>query len=229
MITAGNSAPGPTPRTGWVLLTHVVSAGVMLGLLPWAEESPRPAIYGLFVSYFYRLATLAVLLPLHDAGGFGKRLVRSLSRPPHPERPSYQVTVGEGARAVPGRFGAYLFVLAVLAFFSVIEINVAKQEFATPMRVFGHELRQGLWLGLVWWVLDLFDRRITLRFDQGVALNLGYNSAEITVLALTVLTGGVASAMMETPWPYFIALLAWKTLYDVLDERKYPRGEHPAA
>jgi hypothetical protein len=192
----------------------------MVGWAVWAGESPRPLIYGFFFNYFYRLATLAALL--RNGGG----IARLLSRPPHPERPSYQVTVGEGRDAVPGNLGAYVLVLGVLGLFSVLLLNVKDQEWGTPAQVFGEELLAGLAFGAVWWLLDLVDRRVTLRFDQDLVRNLGYNSSETTVLALTVLTGGIVSGVMDTPWPYFLALLAWKFLYDVWDEVKFPRGEH---
>lgn len=194
----------------------------------WFKEGPRPLVYGFFINYFYRLVTLALVLRLHASGtGPGRAIARSLTRPPHPQRPSYQVMVGEGSASTPGGFGAYVLVLAVMAYFSGMMLNVADKQLVTPIGVFGEELLAGLGLGLSWWLLDLADRRVTVRFDQEVRLNLGYNSSETTVLALTVLSGGIVSAVMGSPWPYFIALLAWKTIYDVFDEAKYPRGEHP--
>ncbi len=214
---------------GRVLLTHLASVVLMLAVMRATGESPRIFVYGLFINYFYRLLTLCGLARLHEAGpGRGRTLARLLTRPPHPQRPSYQVTVGDGADAAPGGMKAYLFVLAVMGYFSFMLVNVKDQEFAAPTQIVFSELGWGFAAAAQWWLFDLIDRRITIRFGANLPTNLGYNSAETTVLALTTLTGGIASAVIGSPWPYLITLFAWKTLYDVLDESKYPRGEHPA-
>ena len=215
---------------GRVLLTHLASVAVMLAVMAATGESPRIFVYGLFINYLYRLLTLYGLARLHAAGGTrGRELARLLTRPPHPQRPSYQVTVETSSSIRPGGLGAYLVVTAALAGFSFILVNVADQEITTPAAVLRDELKWGFAAAGVWWLFDLIDRRITLRFSESLPTNLGYNSAETTVLALTVLTGGIASGVMGTPWPYFLTLIAWKTLYEVFDEAKFPRGEHPAA
>ena len=216
------------PASVRVLLSHVASVAIMLALMVKEGESPRIFIYGLFFNYFYRLLTLRALIELHARGtARGRWLARALSRPPHPNRPPYPVTVGEGADAKPGDLAAYLFVLAVFAYFTFMTINVKNQEIGTPLRMIADELLHGFFAAGLWWLLDLVDRRITLRFDEPLWANLGYNSLETTLVAVTVLTGGIASAFMETPWPYFVALVAFKTWFDVWDASKFPRGEHP--
>jgi len=213
---------------GRVLLTHLASVAVMLAVMMATRESPRIFVYGLFINYLYRLLTLYGLARLHAAGfGRGRRFARLVTRAPHPQRPSYQVTVGEGDGAVPGGLMAYLFVLAVMGFFSFMLVNVRNQDFATPAQAVLDELSVGFLAAGVWWLFDLIDRRITIRFGESLPTNLGYNSAETTVVSLTTLTGGIASAVMGSPWPYFLVLVFFKTLYEVLDEAKFPRTEHP--
>lgn len=210
-----------------ILLSHVASVAVMLLLMAMTGESPRIFIYGLFINYFYRLLTLRLLIGLYASGdGRGRRLALALTRPPHPARPPFPVTVGEGEDAKPGGLAAYLIVLAVCAYFTFMLINVKDHEIGTPLRVVANELRHGFVAGLAWWLLDLVDRRITIRFGDPLWMNLGYNSLETTLVAVTVLTGGIASAVMESPWPYFVTLIAFKTWFDVWDESKFPRGEH---
>jgi hypothetical protein len=34
---------------------------------------------------------------------------------------------------------------------------------------------------------------------------------------------------METPWPYFVVLVVLKTWFDVWEDARYPRTEHPRA
>ncbi|OFZ94486.1 MAG: hypothetical protein A2Z64_10200 [Betaproteobacteria bacterium RIFCSPLOWO2_02_67_12] len=222
------SNPAAPPASLRVLLSHLASLAVMLGVMLKTGESPRIFVYGLFFNYLYRLLTLRGLAALHDSGSArGRRLARALSRPPHPARPPFPIMVGDGADAKPGGFAAYLFVLAVFAWFTFATINVRDHEIATPLRVIADELLLGLLAGGLWWLLDLADRRITLRFGEPLWTNLGYNSLETTLVAVTVLTGGIASAVMESPWPYFLTLIAFKTWFGVWDETKFPRGEHP--
>jgi hypothetical protein len=214
---------------GRVLLTHLASVAVMLGVMMATGESPRIFVYGLFINYLYRLLTLYGLARLHAAGGArGRGIAERLTRPPHAAQPSFPVTVGEGAGAVPGGIKSYLFVLAVLGYFTFMLINVKNREIGTPAAVILNELAWGFAAGALWCLLDLLDRRITLRFDQNIPTNLGYNSGETTTLAVTTLTGGVISGLMDSPWPYFIALLVFKTWSDVWYETKFPRSEHPA-
>jgi hypothetical protein len=218
------------PSWTGVLASHLVSVAIMLALLLRAGESPRIFIYGLFFNYLYRLLTLRGLIALHDSGTpRGRALAAALSRPPHPARPTYPVTVTDDKGTRPGGLGAYLAVLVVCAFFSFVLVNVKDQSIATPPDVIADELLAGLLAAGLWWLLDLVDRRITVRFGDPLWVNFGYNSSETTLLAVTVLTGGVASGVLGTPWPYFLVLVAFKTWFDVWDESKYPRGAHRAA
>ncbi len=211
-----------------VLATHLAAVAIMLAVMMASGESPRIFVYGLFINYFYRLLTLYGIVRLHRTGGeSGRRLARALTRPPYPAQPSFQMTVGEGAGALPGGIKAYLFVWAVLAYFTFMLVNVKDQKIATPTPVILDELAMGLAAGLLWWLLDLADRRITLNFARDLPTNLGYNSGETTTLAATTLTGGVASGFLGSPWPYFLALLVFKTWSDVWYETKFPHGEHP--
>lgn len=224
------AAPNPAARSASlrVLLSHLASLAIMLGVMVKTGESPRIFVYGLFFNYLYRLLSLRALVALHASGGArGRRLARLLSRPPHPDRPSFPILVGDGADARPAGFAAYLFVLALFAWFTFATINVKDHEIGTPLRVIAEELLHGFFAAALWWLLDLVDRRITLRFGEPLRSNLGYNSLETTLLAVTVLTGGIASALMESPWPYFLTLMAFKTWFDVWEETKFPRGEHP--
>ena len=211
-----------------VLITHLLSVAVMLVVMAANGESPRVFVYGFFFSYFYRLLTLQGLLELHASGSaHGRWLARALSRPPHRARPAFPVTVGEGAGAVPGKLKDYLVVVAICACFTFFLINMEDHEIATPTRVIVDELLHGFLAAALWWALDLIDRRLTIRFSDPLWANFGYNSTQTTLLAVTVLTGGLASALTGSPWPYLLTLIAFKTWSDVWDESKFPRGEHP--
>ena len=213
------------PSWGGVLASHVIGVALMLWLmLQPGGENPRAFIYGFFFSYLYRLVTLQGLLVLDGAGA--QSLARMLSRPPHPERPSMPVHVETKTEKRPGGFGIYMVVMAAFAGFTFIVVNVKDDQIGTPTALIQSELASGLTAALLWWLIDLVDRRITIQFGEPAWKNFGYNSMETSLLAVTVLTGGVASAIMETPWPYFAALVIFKTWFDVWEEKNYPRARH---
>ena len=214
------------PSWGGVLASHVIGFAIMLALMLAEGENPRIFIYGFFFNYLYRLITLHGLLLL-DASG-AQTLARLLSRPPHPKKPSLPVRVESGGTSRPGGFGAYMVVMAAFAGFTFILVNVADQKLVTPVPQILAELGSGLYAALLWWLLDLVDRRISIQFGEPAWKNFGYNSMETSLLAITVLTGGIASAVMETPWPYFAALVLFKTWFDVWEEMHYPRAAHNA-
>jgi hypothetical protein len=202
----------------------------MLALMLAAGEGPRVFVYGFFFNYLYRLLTLAGLMALHDSGGaLARRVARALSRPPHPEQPSMPVRVETKTSSSPGGLSAYLAVVAGCAAFTFVLTNVKDQEIVTPVATILAELRLGAAAGGLWWLLDLVDRRLAIRFGEPAWSNFGYNSMETTLLAVTVLTGGLVSAFAESPWPYFVALIVFKTWFDVWTEARYPRTEHPLA
>ena len=213
-----------------VLASHLVSVAVMLALMFQAGESPRVFIYGFFFNYLYQLLTLRGLLALHDSGGAGaRRLARALSRRPHPGQVSMPLTVHNNSSVSPGGLGAYLLVVAVCAFFTFVLVNVKNQELGTPVATILAELRLGAFAGGLWWLLDLVDRRLAIRFGEPLWVNFGYNSLETTLIAITTLAGGAFAVFVESPWPYFWALVAFKTWFDVWRETRFPRTDHPLA
>ena len=198
-----------------ILLSHLVSAAVMVAVTLRTGESPRVFIYGFFINYLYRLLTLRALVAAHDSGtGWGRTLARTLSRPPAPGLQSAPVTVTDSRGTRPGRLGAYLLVLLVCGYFAFMEINVRDQAFVTPWRVVRDEVTAGFWAAIFWWVLDLVNRRWTIQFSEPHWVNFGYHSSETALIAITTLTGGIASAVMGTPWPYFIALVIFRAWFD---------------
>jgi hypothetical protein len=202
----------------------------MLAVMALSGESPRTAIYAFFFNYAARLGVLGWLqFQGKRGGGFWARFARAVTRPPHPQQPTACV-VTRGDTDEPAGLGGYWIMAAGLGFMTFMIVNSAKTQFVTPGAVVVSEMRWALVLTPVWLLQDLWDRKLTLRFDQPLTTNLGYNSAETLIALVALLIGGPGSVFLGSAWPYFVALAGLMTLRDALGERRFPRGEHaPAA
>jgi hypothetical protein len=219
-LTASGASPAMAHGRAWrAFASHAATAAAVVASVDYSGESPRIAIYGFYFHYVCLLLTAWACMRMHGSGRAAlQRVARALTRPPRPGRPSTPVT--EGGR--PARFRAYLIVMAALSWFTFVMVNVADQEIVTPGPVIRDELRWGLAVAAIWWLQDLWDRRVVMRFEEPLTTNLGWNSQGTTVGALAVLTGGIGSAVAESPWPCFVALLFFKHLCEFAEDVCWP-------
>jgi hypothetical protein len=228
LAEARASEAGTRPPVNWKLIGRTVAgqaaaASLLVAGIYGSGESPRIAIYGFFFNYLYRLPTLALLNrwltgPREDR----KRLAQRLTRRPNPNRPSFPVTVDTGKGPVAGSLFSYLFVMTVLFGLTLLLVNTADQKIITSQGVLLSELAWAALMGFVWWIQDLFDRRLCLAPGANLPHNLGYNSNETGVAALTVLTGGAAGAMSGSPWPCFVVLLIIRNWASLWEDIRWP-------
>jgi len=209
-----------------VVASHAAGLAIMFGLMRYTGENPRIFIYGFFFAALYRLATVPVMLNLNDSDGAGRTIARGLSRAPHPDRVPQSLKVATFSGYRSGGLGAYLALMVFFGGATFVMVNL-QGRLMTPMDVMKDELLRGLLAGLLWWVMDLVDRRITLRFDRSAEDNYGYNAGDSGTIALNTFVGGMMSLFQGSPWPYFYALIVLKTFDDVGHEIKYPCTEHP--
>jgi hypothetical protein len=144
-----------------------------------------------------------------------------VTRQPAVGQQSHPVTRGEGGPAAP--IGSYLLVLAVLLFFAFVMMNVnADQEIDLTIRVGVRDLWWALLIGAIYWINSLLTRTMVIHPRESAARNFGYNSKELTILALAVLTGGVVVGVRQnmgleaSGWTVMGPLLFFRFLYDVL-------------
>jgi hypothetical protein len=210
---------------------QLLGTGFMLAGLLFTGESPRIVFYGFFFNYILRLPTIALFLRWLNTGDpERRRLAERFTRRPSPGRPSFPVTVDTGGGPVIGSLGSYLLLMVLLfACFGFPLVNVADQQFITPWRAVLSELSWALVAAAVWWVQDILDRRICLNPQENLPVNLGYNSNETTVAALTILFGGPASAVSGSPWPALLTLMGFRHLYCLWEDLKWPPADPPPA
>lgn len=134
---------------------------------------------------------------------------------------SHPIRRGEEATAPPGSFATYLVVMIALTFFTFVLIHAnAGQELSVDARDFYHDLRWGALIALLYWSESLASRSIVIDPHARRETNFGYNTREVTVLALALLTGAVvvmvrqARELDASGWAILAPLLVFRALYD---------------
>jgi hypothetical protein len=127
----------------------------------------------------------------------------------------------EGSQQAAGP-GAYFFTVIFLAFLAVVLGNVnADRELELDAARFEMDLQWASALALVYWLQSLLARTTVIDPKARWDVNVGYNTREITILAMAVLTGGmvvVARQVADLPasgWTVLAPLFAFRFLYDV--------------
>ena len=87
------------------------------------------------------------------------------------------------------------------------------------------ELAWGAVLGLVWLAEDFAGKRITVSPSASLPANLGYSSGDIGLFFGALAVGIPLTLETGSPWPYFVLLVLMKTVYDIVDEMRYPRSQ----
>lgn len=210
------------------MLSHALAVTAVTASVLLSGESPRIAIYGYYFHCVYLLLTAGACARLHASGNPAlQALAQRLSRPPHPRQQSRPLVEEVSGKAL--NLLGYVGVLLVLFGFTFALVNVKDQELSTPAPVIFAELQWSLLVALIWWVQDLFDRRVVMCFDAPVTTNLGYNAQGAPVGAFTVLTGGIASALVASPWPCLVMLLLFKHLHELVADVRCPALAPPAS
>jgi hypothetical protein len=172
------------------------------------------------MNYIYKLITIGVLFKVQASQRPEYRQwAEKFTRRPHPDRLSLPIMVTAGNTTGPGKLWGYLVLMAGLFMFTFIEVNTADGKIATQPADILNEVGWAVGIALIWWLQDLYDRRIIMNFSEPLTANLGYNSAEAGIVALTVLTGGIGGA-----WPYLAMLLFFKHINALNEDVKWPAG-----
>ena len=180
-------------------------------------------LYAFLIDYALRLGTIQLL-----HGALSSRTPTPLSaiaplvtRQPAPGQQSYPMTQGEGGPAAA--IGAYLLLLAVLLYFAFVLMNVnADHEMSLTLNVGLSELGWATLIAVIYWINSLVTRTIVIHPREPAARNFGYNSKEVTIVALAVLSAGVVVAVRQnmgldaSGWTVMGPLLFFRFLYDLL-------------
>ena len=127
----------------------------------------------------------------------------------------------EGSRQ-PAGAGAYLFTVTFLAFLAVVLGNVnAERVLELDAARFEQDLQWASGLALVYWVQSLFARTTVIDPKASREVNVGYNTRELTILAVSVLVAGMvvvvrqANHLPASGWTVLGPLFAFRFLYDL--------------
>jgi hypothetical protein len=147
---------------------------------------------------------------------------------------SHPVRDGDGGP--PASIGKYLVVVAALAMFAFVMMNVDsdKQVSLTP-EAGGRDLLWALVIGSIYWANSLLTRTAVIHPAEPVTRNFGYNSKEVTILAFAVLTGGLVVVVRQnmglgpSGWTVMGPLLFFRFLYDLWASLQALRPSSPQA
>jgi hypothetical protein len=209
--------------TAYLLLVHAAGLALTVFSILRSGQRPQVLLYAFILDYILRLITIEMMGRAIGGRGFSglRATVPYLTRLPAAGQQSYPVRQGEAHDAPPAAFGSYLLLMTVFTGFAFVLVHVnADKELALDARTFAADLRWGILIALIRWSESLAARSIVLDPAATRAINFGYNTREVTVLAFAVLTSGLIVAIrqgMDLPasgWAVLGPLLAFRALYD---------------
>lgn len=179
-------------------------------------------LYAFLIDYVLRLGSIQLL---HAAISSGRRtflhaIAPYVSRQPAPRQQPFPVLEREGGP--PARFRTYLFVIAFISYLAFVLMNVdADKEISLTPEAGVRDLSWALVIGSIYWINSLLTRTMVIRPSESVTRNFGYNSKELTIISLAVLTGGLIVAVRQgmdlgpSGWTVMGPLLFFRFLYDL--------------
>jgi hypothetical protein len=205
-----------------IILVNLIGLAFVIFGIVLSGTRPQALLYAFILNYLAQLLTLEAMMRVHrrTASPRVRAVLERLSRRPEPGRESYPVT--EESTGRPARIGGYLVVAAVFALFGFMAANVnAERELDLEAATLGHDLSWACFLTSVYWGQGLILRWLVIDFRAAREVNYGYNTADVAVLALGVLTAGAVVVVRQqlergpSGWVVLGPLLAWRTLYDI--------------
>lgn len=206
----------------FIYFSHLLSLAVTVYTARANGVRVEVLLYAFLIDYVMRLYTIALLQSAVTARrqGWLSGIAPYVTRLPAPGQESYPIRDDQTGR--PMGFGTYLIAIAMCSALAFVLANVnADREIALTSE---DALRDFGWasaFATLYWVNSLLTRTMTIHPRQSIARNLGYNSKELTVLALAVLVGGLvvvvrqANGMDQSAWAVMGPLLGFRMWYDL--------------
>ena len=149
-----------------------------------------------------------------------RALAPYVTKRPAPRQPSHPVRDGDAGP--PAAIGKYFVVIAAISMFAFVMMNVgADKQIRFAPEAGARDLLWALVIGSIYWINSLLTRTMVIHPSEPVTRNFGYNSKEVTILALAVLTGGVVVAVRQnmdlgpSGWTVMGPLLFFRFVYDL--------------
>ena len=155
-------------------------------------------VYAFILEYGLRLATVFAMTRALAAreDSLLLRLAPLISRLPPASAESQPIRY-EGSQQAAGP-GAYFFTVIFLAFLAVVLGNVnADRELDLDAIRFEQDLQWASGLAIIYWVQSLLTRTTVIDPKARWDVNVGYNTRELTVLAVAVLVAGMVVVVRQ--------------------------------
>jgi hypothetical protein len=209
-------------RAALIFASHLFSLALAVYTTRSSGVPVEILLYAFLIDYLLRLGTIHVLHAELAAArpGWVEALAPYISRLPTPGQQSHPVRDGEGGP--PADVIKYFVVMIALWFFAFVLMHVnADREIDFTAQAGVNDLVWALVIGAIYWVNSLLTRTMVIHPREPVTRNFGYNSKEVTILALAVLTGAVVvmvrqnMALEPSGWTVMGPLLFFRFLYDL--------------
>jgi hypothetical protein len=208
--------------TLYIVAVHLASLAVAVFGVIRADDRAQVLVYAFILEYALRLTTVfAVTRALAtDGPSLLSRLAPHICRLPTTSTESQPIRY-EGSPHAAGP-GAYAFTVAFLAFLAFVLGNVnADRELDLDLARFEDDLQWAAGLAIVYWVQALLSRTTVIDPRARWDVNVGYNTGEITILALSVLFAGTvvvvrqANGLPASGWTVLGPLFVLRFVYDL--------------
>jgi hypothetical protein len=208
--------------TLYIVAVHLASLSLAVAGVIRGGDRAQVLVYAFILECALRLATVFAVsraLAARD-GSLLARLAPVFCRLPAGAAESQPIRY-EGTQQTAGP-GAYFFTVAFLAFLAFVLGNVnADHELELDLTLFEADLQWASALAIVYWGQSLLSRTTVIDPRARWVVNLGYNTREITLLALAVLLAGMvvvvrqANDLPASGWAVLGPLFVLRFVYDV--------------
>lgn len=186
----------PLFRRAAFITPHLTALGLSFFWYDTRQDDPRVFFYAYILTSLLELFALAAFLRIHaGAPGWLQELLERITRRPAGGEVSQPVMVEGGGAA---GLGGLSFAFGVVIFFGFILANVnSAKELDVTWPQFSAELAGALPLCLLYLLETFWGRGIVVDFQAGPEVNYGYNSSQLTFLALAVLASGALMVVVQ--------------------------------
>jgi hypothetical protein len=216
--------------SAWRVALHLAALAAAVAWIHGSGDNPRVLVFAFVLSELAQVLTIAALLRAYaapDSRGLRPWLAR-LRSPPDPGQASQPVL----QNGTPAGLGGHLIVVAVLGATALLLVHIDEHKQLSFEAVrFARELGLASLLASMYWVEGIAARSLTIDFEARPAVNYGYNSSGIGILALTVLAAAVLLAVAPvrktppSPWIALGPLLVLRCVQDLRRDAARP-AEH---
>lgn len=206
----------------------IQTAGVVIAVEALRRSGAHPgSLFMAFLfNYLYRILTLRYVLRA-VAGREPQAWARFITRAPGVADKNEPIREGSET-GPPAPIYAYILTVVMTGVFGFILTHSASSDRLDVTFIQGMgELLVAAALAIIWWLQDLGNGALVADLRRGLTYNLGFNSHDASISAMTVLTGCAILVAAEgmgfsrNPWMTIGPLLFYKWVWGVWADKKH--------